>query len=70
MSLLIKNGRIIDPSQNLDITGDVLIADGKIQQVAADIDEKQAESTFDATGLVVSPGLIDIHVHLRVPGQE
>jgi len=70
VSLLIKNGRIIDPSQNLDITGDVLIADGKIQQVADSIEENQAKSTFDASGLVVSPGLIDIHVHLRVPGQE
>jgi dihydroorotase len=70
VSLLIRNGRIIDPSQNLDITGDVLIADGKIRKVADGIDEKQVKSTFDASGLVVSPGLIDIHVHLRVPGQE
>ena len=53
MSLLIKNGRIIDPSQNLDIVGDLLIVDGKIQKVAAGIDEKQAESTFEDRKSVV-----------------
>lgn len=65
-NLLIKNGRIIDPANSRDETGDLFIKDGRI---AAGPAEGKFE-TLDATGLVVAPGLIDIHVHLREPGQS
>jgi len=71
MSLIIKNGRILDPSQNLDETGDLLIADGKIRKIAPQLStQHSALSTLEAQGAFVAPGLIDIHVHLRTPGQE
>ncbi len=68
---LIKNGRIIDPSQDMDMTGDLLINDGKIKEIAASIDEIPADCTIlDAKGMVVCPGFIDFHCHLRQPGFE
>ena len=71
MTILIKNGRVIDPSQNLDAVCDVLIEDGKIAALESAIRNPQsAIETFDASGLVVAPGFIDIHVHGRTPGQE
>lgn len=64
----IVNGRVIDPANGRDAVGEVLIVDGVIadpaQAVAGDIE------TMDAAGLIVAPGLIDIHVHLREPGQS
>lgn len=69
MKLLIKNGRIIDPANNIDAVLDVLVEDGKIAQVAAKIGTTDAE-IIDASGLLVTPGLIDIHTHLRDPGLE
>ncbi len=69
MKLLLKGGRIIDPAQKLDKVGDVLIEDGVIARVGGDIDAGGAE-VFDACGLVVAPGFIDMHAHLREPGQE
>jgi len=66
--LWIQNGRVIDPSNNRDAIGDVFAKDGIIVNSLTD-DEKQAAEVVDATGLVVSPGLVDIHVHLREPGQ-
>lgn len=68
-TLLIKNGRVIDPASKTDEVLDVFIADGKIQKVGRDISE-QAEQIIDASGLVVAPGLVDIHVHFREPGRE
>ncbi len=68
MSLLITNGRVVDPSQELDAKLDVLIQDGAIARVDRKI--KADVNTLDATGLVVTPGFIDLHVHLREPGQE
>src|SRR5216684_1852901 len=68
-SLLVKNGRVIDPASSLDGTADVLIDNGRITAVGRDLPRNGAE-VFDATGLIVAPGLIDMHVHLREPGIE
>jgi dihydroorotase len=68
--VLIHGGRVIDPSQDLDDALDLLIEDGRVVKVDGGIRKPKDCETFDATGLVVSPGLIDIHVHLREPGQE
>jgi dihydroorotase len=67
--LLIKNGRVIDPFSGLDETLDVLIADGKIVSVEARIESCDAP-VIDASRLVVAPGFIDMHTHVREPGQE
>jgi len=67
-SLIIKNGRVIDPANNIDKTGDVLIVDGKIAEVGK-VEESQ-QTVIDASGRLVTPGLIDIHVHFREPGDE
>jgi dihydroorotase len=69
MSILIKNGRVIDPASRTDSVADVLIVDGKVAAVGAGLSSPGAE-VFDATGLIVAPGFIDIHVHFREPGFE
>jgi len=69
MSIVIKNGRVIDPSSKTDRVADVLIVDGRIAGVAPNLSSPKAE-VFDATGMVVAPGFIDMHVHLREPGFE
>jgi dihydroorotase len=66
--LLIKNGRLIDPSQGLDRTGNLLIEDGRI--AAYDVSPNGQDVVIDAAGKIVAPGLIDMHVHLREPGRE
>ena len=73
--LLIKNGRVIDPANNVDKKCDVLIVDGRIAEVAENIQKSKfatpsSREVIDATGKIVSPGLIDIHVHFREPGDE
>lgn len=68
-TLLIKNGRVIDPSQNLDDKKDVLIEDGVIKALGKP-GELKADKEIDAAGQIVSPGFIDLHVHLRDPGFE
>ena len=68
MNLLIQNGRVIDPSQSVDAKLDVLIEDGVVSKVDKRI--KSNVDVVDADGLVVTPGFIDIHTHLREPGQE
>lgn len=69
-SLLIKNGRVIDPASNIDAEMDILLRDGKVTEVARKGKTRgSAEEKFDARGLVVAPGFIDMHVHLREPGQ-
>jgi dihydroorotase len=67
--LLIKNGRVIDPASGTDETLDILIADGKIVSVEARIEGADAP-TIDASRLVVAPGFIDMHTHVREPGHE
>jgi dihydroorotase len=69
MSIVIRNGRVIDPASQTDRIADVLIADGRIVGVAENLAAPAGE-VFDATGLVVAPGFIDMHVHLREPGFE
>ncbi len=66
--LLIKNGRVIDPANNIDKKCDVLIVDEKIAEVGKV--EKPVQTIIDAAGKLVVPGLIDIHVHFREPGDE
>ena len=68
-SILIRGGRVIDPANNIDKIADVMIIDGKIAAVDTNI-EISAQSTFNAAGKIVAPGLIDMHVHFREPGQE
>jgi dihydroorotase len=69
MSIVIKNGRVIDPASGTDRVADVLIVDGRIAGVAPNLSSPKAE-VFDATGMIVAPGFIDMHVHLREPGFE
>lgn len=69
MMLLLKGGRVIDPANDLDDIRDVLIADGKIKAVDRNIQAADAV-VYDVTGKIVSPGWIDMHVHLREPGFE
>ncbi len=64
----IKNGRVIDPASKRDATGDVFIADGRFVKSLSATQRKSAQ-VIDAKGLVVCPGLVDIHVHFREPGQ-
>ena len=66
--LLIKNGRVVDPKSGFDQVADVLVDGKKVVKIADSIEEASAE-VIDATGLVVAPGLVDIHVHFREPGQ-
>jgi len=70
--LLIKNGRVIDPANGIDKKCDVLIVDGKIAEVGnlSAQAEKTVQRVIDASGKLVTPGLIDIHVHFREPGDE
>jgi dihydroorotase len=67
--LIIKGGRVIDPAQSLDDTLDILIENGKISSLGKDLTAKDA-TIIDASGKLVTPGLVDIHVHLRDPGLE
>ncbi|MCI9546782.1 MAG: dihydroorotase [Lachnospiraceae bacterium] len=69
MGILIKGGRVIDPDTKLDGVADVFIEDGVIQKVGK-IEQGEADQVLDASGCYVMPGLIDLHVHFRDPGQE
>jgi len=70
MSLLIKNGRVVDPANSLDAVQDVLISGARIERVGPDLPAAAGTTVLDATGKIVCPGFIDIHVHLREPGYE
>jgi dihydroorotase len=69
-SLLIKGGRIIDPAGAMDVVGDVLVEAGIITQLGPQLKQTTTMEVIDATGKLVVPGLIDMHVHLREPGLE
>lgn len=66
---MLKGGRVINPEKNFDEICDVLVEDGKIAAIGGNLSSEGAE-VFDAAGMVVTPGLIDMHIHLREPGQE
>ncbi len=68
--ILLRAGRVVDPSQELDAKRDVLLVDGVIASVAKGLDAPEDARVIDCTGLIVTPGLIDVHVHLREPGEE
>ena len=69
MKLIIKNGHVIDPANKIDDIMDILVEDEKISKVARAIDAR-AETVIDASGKIIIPGIIDMHVHLREPGRE
>ncbi|MBP1729004.1 MAG: dihydroorotase, multifunctional complex type, partial [Deltaproteobacteria bacterium] len=70
MSLLIKGGRVIDPSQKIDATLDLLVENGRVKELGKGLAVPAGCEVLDATGKYVVPGLIDMHVHLRDPGLE
>ena len=70
MSILIKSGRIIDPYQCLDFIGDLWLQNGVVKELEKYIDVPQQTQVVDASGLVICPGFIDIHCHLREPGDQ
>ena len=67
-NLLVHGGRVIDPARGVNEVADVLIADDRVAAVGRDLDSEGAQ-VIDATGLVVGPGFVDIHTHLRDPGR-
>lgn len=69
-SLLVAGGRVIDPSAGLDEVRDILVRDGRVEAVEQGVAGPEGIPRIDAQGLVVAPGLIDVHVHLREPGAE
>ncbi len=69
MDLLVKDGHIVDPANNIDTKRDILIEDGKIKALKKDI-AKKGIKVIDAKDKIVLPGLVDMHVHLREPGRE
>ena len=68
--ILIRGGRVIDPSRQSDGPADVYLVDGRVAAVGRNIGIEDGVQVIDAAGKVVAPGLIDLHVHLREPGQE
>ena len=68
--VLIRGGRLVDPSQEIDAVLDVLLDGGRVARVGENVEASDGTDVIDASGLVVTPGLIDVHVHLREPGGE
>jgi len=68
--ILIRGGRILDPARNTDQVADLLLQDGKIEALGQNLGRPDGVEVVEAAGRVVAPGLIDLHVHLREPGQE
>ena len=69
-TILLQGGHVVDPANQIDGIHDVLIENGVIKAVGQQLEVPMDADIRDCTGLVVAPGLIDIHVHLREPGQE
>ena len=70
MSLLLRGGRVIDPANTMDAVHDVLIEAGKIARLGPRLQAPAGAEIIDVAGKIVCPGFIDVHVHLREPGQE
>lgn len=70
MKTLLHNGRILDPSQELDIVGSVMIEDSQVSEVGERISSEGVDEVYDCTGLWITPGLVDPHAHLREPGLQ
>lgn len=71
MGVLIKNGRVVDPSQSLDMVSDIYVQGDRVKEISERIDTpRKSDTVIDASGQIVAPGLVDIHVHLREPGYE
>lgn len=68
--LLLQGGRLLDPSHGLDRTGDLLIVDGRVEHVGDTVAAPDGAEVIDCAGMIVSPGFIDVHCHLREPGRE
>jgi dihydroorotase len=68
--IVLRGGRILDPSRNVDESGDIYIVDGKIKSSSGKIGKNDEAEIIDCSGLIVSPGFIDVHCHLREPGRE
>jgi dihydroorotase len=68
--VLIRGGRVVDPTQRLDAVLDILLADGTVAELGDRLQPPEGAEVVDAAGLIVTPGLIDVHVHLREPGGE
>ena len=68
--VLLKGGRLVDPSSKLDGVGDLLVRDGKIESIGGTIAAPSDAVVIDCTGQVVAPGFIDVHCHLREPGRD
>ena len=66
--ILIKGGRIVDPAQGVDMVGDLLLSEGKVAGLEKSVPSDNGTRVVDAAGMVVSPGFIDLHCHLREPG--
>ncbi len=70
MNLLIKNGHVINPDSGMDKVLDILIVDGMVDKIDVNLDESMADQVIDAGNMIVAPGFVDIHAHLREPGNE
>lgn len=70
MSLLIKGGRLVDPKNKVDQVVNLVIEEGRIAEISGKITSSSGSEVIDASGMILSPGFIDLHVHLRDPGQE
>jgi dihydroorotase len=68
--LLLRGGHVVDPTQGIDAVRDLLIVDGAVREIAPQLEVPEEARVLDCSGKVVTPGLIDPHVHLREPGQE
>lgn len=69
-ALLLKGGRVVDPSQKHDAVADLLVVDERIEALGRGLSAPDAAEIIDVSGMIVAPGLIDVHVHLREPGRE
>jgi dihydroorotase len=69
-AILLRGGRVVDPSQTLDQVADVLLLDGKVESIGQNLGKPDGAQVLDVGNRIVAPGLIDLHVHFREPGQE